>query len=88
MIVVPDEREVLNKERSAGTYRLSAFYLAKLTSELPLTLTLPTVYLLIVFPMAALNSYLGFIGMWFYLMLDALAGEVSEEVLQMKTCLN
>ncbi|XP_014667363.1 PREDICTED: ABC transporter G family member 21-like [Priapulus caudatus] len=71
----PEEREVLNKERSAGAYRLSAYYLAKLTSEFPLAVTLPTIYLVMVFPMVGLNGIIGFAGMWCGLMANALAAE-------------
>jgi hypothetical protein len=40
-IVVPPERAIIRRERDAGAYRLSAYYIAKITSELPLTLCAP-----------------------------------------------
>ncbi len=45
----------MTKERLAGMYRLSAFWLARITSELPIALVLPTcswtvAYLMIGFP--------------------------------------
>lgn len=40
----PDEREVLNKDRAGGSYRLSAYYLAKTSVEIPADLFYPTFF--------------------------------------------
>ena len=70
------ERNILLKERAAGSYRLSAYYLSKTLSELPVKLTLPFVFLLISFPMAALShSVPVFLGVCGIQLLCALAGE-------------
>lgn len=51
----PQERVMLAKERSVGMYRLSAYLLARMTSDLPLDLILPLLFLLIVYLMAGLK---------------------------------
>jgi len=52
---VPPERAVLNKERSSGSYRLSAYFLGKTLSEFPIQCILPTLYVIITYWMAGLN---------------------------------
>ncbi|ELR21489.1 ABC transporter, ATPbinding domain containing protein [Acanthamoeba castellanii str. Neff] len=56
---VPAERAVLNKERDTGTYRLSAYYLAKVLAEVPLMLVLPFVYAVITYWMVGLTEHAG-----------------------------
>ncbi|OMO55367.1 ABC-2 type transporter [Corchorus olitorius] len=52
----PQERVMLAKERSVGMYRLSAYVVARITSDLPLDLILPVVFLVIVYLMAGLKQ--------------------------------
>ena len=47
------------KERASGMYRLSAFYLARTLSDLPMELTIPTGFILIVYFMGGLKYSAG-----------------------------
>ncbi|XP_012466955.1 ABC transporter G family member 22 isoform X1 [Gossypium raimondii] len=51
----PQERAMLSKERAADMYRLSAYFLARTTSDLPLDLILPVLFILVVYFMAGLR---------------------------------
>ncbi|WJX79625.1 ABC transporter G member 22 [Trifolium repens] len=51
----PQERAMLNKERATDMYRLSAYFVARTTSDLPLDLVLPVLFLLVVYFMAGLR---------------------------------
>ncbi|GMJ13975.1 Arabidopsis thaliana ATP-binding cassette G22, ATP-binding cassette G22 [Hibiscus trionum] len=51
----PQEKAMLGKERAADMYRLSAYFLARTTSDLPLDLILPVLFLLVVYFMAGLR---------------------------------
>ncbi|XP_051152388.1 ABC transporter G family member 22 isoform X2 [Andrographis paniculata] len=51
----PQERAMISKERAADMYRLSAYFVARTTSDLPLDLILPVLFLLVVYFMAGLR---------------------------------
>ncbi|KDP27016.1 hypothetical protein JCGZ_20951 [Jatropha curcas] len=51
----PQERRMLAKERSSGTYRLSSYFMSRLVSDLPMELVLPTVFITITYWMAGLK---------------------------------
>ncbi|OVA16224.1 ABC transporter-like [Macleaya cordata] len=55
----PQERAMLNKERAVDMYKLSAYFIARTTSDLPLDLFLPVVFLLVVYFMAGLRLSAG-----------------------------
>ncbi|KAL7218219.1 hypothetical protein ACSBR2_011486 [Camellia fascicularis] len=51
----PQERLMLEKERSSGMYRLSSYFMARIIGDLPMELVLPTVFLTITYWMAGLK---------------------------------
>ncbi|KAK4281755.1 hypothetical protein QN277_013211 [Acacia crassicarpa] len=51
----PQERAMLAKERAVDMYRLSAYFVARTTSDIPLDLILPVLFLLVVYFMAGLR---------------------------------
>ncbi|KAF8403415.1 hypothetical protein HHK36_011518 [Tetracentron sinense] len=55
----PQERAMLSKERAVDMYRLSAYFMARTTSDIPLDLFLPIVFLLVVYFMAGLRLSVG-----------------------------
>ncbi|KAG6540947.1 hypothetical protein Mapa_017668 [Marchantia paleacea] len=52
----PQERDMLRKERASGMYRLSAYFLAQSTVDVPMELVLPFLYMIIVYWMGGLKA--------------------------------
>ncbi|XP_019052049.1 PREDICTED: ABC transporter G family member 22-like isoform X1 [Nelumbo nucifera] len=51
----PQEKAMLGKERAVGMYKLSAYFIARNASDLPLDLILPIVFMVIVYFMVGLK---------------------------------
>ncbi|XP_053211814.1 uncharacterized protein LOC128395413 [Panonychus citri] len=75
LVSLPPEKAVVNKERASGCYRLSAYYIAKLLGELPSTITLPTAFYLISYPMFSFYSITTFIIQWFFFILNSVVAQ-------------
>lgn len=72
----PSERTIILKERASASYHLSAYFMAKTTSEAPTRLCLPLIYMTISFWMAGLNPrFVVFVGSTCCTLLSVLAGE-------------
>ena len=74
---VPAEHAVIAKERRSGIYHLSAYYLAKSVSELPLVIIQPSVYFVVSFWIAGLNGVGSFFGCWLVLVTSSVVAQVS-----------
>ncbi|XVE80191.1 hypothetical protein DITRI_Ditri14bG0119800 [Diplodiscus trichospermus] len=55
----PQERMMLEKERSSGMYRLSSYFMSRTIADLPMELILPTVFITITYWMAGLKPTAG-----------------------------
>ncbi len=76
MMTFPAERAVIFRERSSGSYRLSAYFIGKTVSEAPMRLTLPFIYLCVSYWMARLNDDFGvFVQFMIVQLLCVIAGE-------------
>ncbi|XP_048781230.1 uncharacterized protein LOC125683804 [Ostrea edulis] len=75
VIAFPLERMVITKERLAGWYRLSAYYLAKMTSELVLILIQPLIFITIIYWCVGLNGVSSYYATLGTLCLHSLAGQ-------------
>ena len=75
-ISVPTDHPVVSKEQAGGFYHFSAYYVAKLISEIPLVLIDPSIYFIITFWVAGIGGPMAFFGCWAILILDCLAGQV------------
>ncbi len=72
----PMERSIIFKERASGSYHLSAYFLAKTTSEAPTLFSLPTIFMTISYWMANVNSsFVIFLGSTACALLSVCAGE-------------
>ncbi|KAL8614193.1 hypothetical protein ACOMHN_026410 [Nucella lapillus] len=71
----PMEMLVIFRERSAGWYRLSAYYLAKLTSELPLILLQPLVFVTVAYWCIGMNGVFAYFATCFTVIINALTGQ-------------
>mmetsp|Transcript_5239 Transcript_5239/g.7961 ORF Transcript_5239/g.7961 Transcript_5239/m.7961 type:complete len:705 (+) Transcript_5239:2-2116(+) len=72
----PEERNVILKERSSASYHLSAYFLAKTTSEAPTRLVLPLIYMVISFWLGGISpKFSVFFGTTCITLMSCLAGE-------------
>ncbi len=76
LLSFPFERAVIDKERASGSFRLSAYFIAKSLAEAPLKLVLPTLFLIIAYWMARINNNFGvFLGILVFQLLSILVAE-------------
>jgi len=72
----PAEMTVILKERASASYRLSAYFMAKTTSDAPVRLTLPLLYMATSFWMAGIDNRFGvFVASTLCTLLSVVAGE-------------
>ncbi|XP_060075883.1 uncharacterized protein LOC132555551 [Ylistrum balloti] len=85
------DRGVVWKERTVGAYRLSIFYVSRLTTELPLLLVIPTIFNTVLYWAAGLGGLDGYfvfcgIGILNGLLVQSLASVVGICFVNLKLC--
>jgi len=76
----PSEFSMVVKERQSGMYRLSAYYVARSLSDLPMDCLLPSILIIIVYWMAGLRITPGaFFGHWWATLLLVLIAQVRHD---------
>lgn len=82
-VLVPGERPVIYRERAAGAYRVSAYYFAKMTSEIPLMMALPFACHNIIYWFAGFVPEAGaYFASLFMLLLGAMVAQVTRSVIK------
>lgn len=72
----PSEFQIMRKERSSGMYRLSAFYISRTASELPMDCFIPTLCVFATYWLAALRpTATAFLSHWFGVLLSILVAQ-------------
>lgn len=76
LFTFPNEFRMMVKERTSGMYRLSAYYIARTASDLPMDCTIPTLFVCIVYWTGGLRvSALAFLANWASIMLVTLLAQ-------------
>jgi len=75
LFTFPSEHKFMLKERSSGMYRLSAYYLARTTSDVFMDLAVPSLMIIILYLMAGLRSGWYFFANWAAVMLNTLVAQ-------------
>ncbi|WKA12186.1 hypothetical protein VitviT2T_029602 [Vitis vinifera] len=72
----PQERMMLEKERSSGMYRLSSYFMSRTIGDLPMELVLPTIFVIITYWMAGLKpNAINFLHTLFALLFSVLVSQ-------------
>ena len=73
LFTFPSDFKMMLKERASGMYRLSAYYIARSASELPMDCFIPTLYVIILYWFTGLRATAeAFIANWLTIVLVAL----------------
>lgn len=77
LFTFPSEFKMMLKERASGMYRLSAFYLARTASDVPMDMFIPTIFVIIIYWMAWLQpTAKAFFCNWLAVMLTQATAQV------------
>ncbi|GAB4821556.1 hypothetical protein N2152v2_008602 [Parachlorella kessleri] len=75
LFTFPNEYKMMLKERASGMYRLSAFYLARTASDLPMDCSVPSLFVIIIYLMGGLRRGGYFFANWAAIILSSLVAQ-------------
>ncbi|GMH34285.1 hypothetical protein BSKO_02119 [Bryopsis sp. KO-2023] len=76
LFTFPQEFQMMSKERSSGMYRLSAFYISRSASEMPMDCLIPSLFVLIIYWTTGLRpTFFAFLSHWAAMMLSLLTAQ-------------